>query len=180
MVCYIHCKIDGREILVNEDDCYDIKMLSIRYTPKWKQVKIHDRGDGYKRINMNDKKILVHRVFYYAHNKGWDIHDISKDNYIDHIDGNPANNNISNLRVVTQQQNMFNRHTAKGYSWNKNANKWQAEIAVNRKSIHLGYFDTKEEARNAYLEAKKKYHIMPVLGSSSDQEKPKPFSKKPS
>ena len=177
MVCYIYLKIKGREFMINEDDSNDIKMLSIRYTGKWKQVTIQDRGDGYKRINLNKKKLQLHRVIYYAHNKGWDIHDISKDNKIDHIDGNIANNNISNLRVVTSQQNMFNRHTAKGYSQSKLYNNWRAQIMLNKKNIHLGCFDTEEEARNAYLEGKKKYHIMPALESSSDQEKPKPFSK---
>ena len=176
MVCYIYLKIKGRELMINEDDCYDIKMLTTYKIPKWKQVTIQDRRDGYKYININYKKIQLHRVIYYAHNKGWDIHDISKDNKIDHIDGNIANNNISNLRVVTAQQNQFNRHTAKGYYLCKTTNRWQAEIALNRKNIHLGRFDTEEEAHNAYLEAKKIYHIMPVQESSSDQEKPKPFS----
>ena len=167
MVCYIYLKINGREIMINEDDCNDIKMLTIRYTPKWKQVTIQEGRDGYKRINIGNSKFSHHRVIYYAHNKGFDLFDASKNNWIDHIDGISAGNNISNLRLVNAQQNQFNRHTNKGYCWNKNANKWQAEIAVNRKSIHLGYFDTKEEARNAYLEAKKKYHIMPALKSSS-------------
>ena len=118
MVCYIYLKINGREIMINEDDCNDIKMLTIRYTPKWVQVKIQERGDGYKRININNKKLVVHRINYYAHNKEWDIHDVSNDNNIDHKDGDKTNNNISNLRVVTAQQNMFNTR-AKGYSWNK-------------------------------------------------------------
>ena len=175
MVCYIHCKIDGREILVNEDDINDIKMLTIRYTPKWFQVKIQNERT-YKYIKINDKNVFIHRLNYYAHNQEWDIFDASKNNNIDHKDQNKQNNNISNLRVVTAQQNQFNRN-AKGYSWYKKANKWQAYIMLNRKQIHLGHFDTEEEARNTYLEAKKKYHIIPVLGSSSDQEKPKPFSK---
>ena len=179
MVCYIHCKIDGREILVNEDDSNDIKMLSIFKIPKWRQVKIQDRGD-YKAIRLNNRKFSHHRVIYYAHNQEWDIHDVSTNNKIDHIDGNKTNNNISNLRVVTAQQNQFNTHTAKGYYRHKNRKKWAAQIAVNRKTIHLGVFDTEEEAHNAYLEAKKIYHIMPVQESSSAQEKPKPFSKKPS
>jgi hypothetical protein len=65
--------------------------------------------------------------------------------------------------VMTHQQNMFNNHTAKGYYYDINTNKWRGQISVNKKIIYLGYFDTEEEARNAYLEAKKKYHIMPQL-----------------
>ena len=153
--------------MINEDDSNDIKMISTSKIPKWFQVKIQAKADGYKYININGKKLQLHRLNYHAHNKEWDIFDVSNDNKIDHEDGKPANNNISNLRVVTQQQNMFNRHTAKGYSWDKNRKNWEAKIMLNGKKIYLGRFDTEEEAHNAYLEAKKIYHIMPALKSSS-------------
>ena len=179
MVCYIHCKINGREIMINEDDSYDIKMLSTSKIPKWRQVKIQTYTQAYKYIHIGNRKFSHHRVIYYAHNKDFDILDVSKKNYLDHINRDRADNNISNLRVVTAQQNQFNIG-GKGYSWCKRDNKWCAEIGVNFKSIYLGRFVTEEEARNAYLEAKKIYHIMPVQESSSAQEKPKPFSKKPS
>jgi hypothetical protein len=64
--------------------------------------------------------------------------------------------------VFTCQQNNFNT-CAKGYTWNKPAKKWMAQINLNKKHMYLGCFDTEEEARNAYLEAKKIYHIMPQL-----------------
>lgn len=52
-----------------------------------------------------------------------------------------------------------NRNTrAKGYYWNETKQKWQATIGINYKNIHLGFFDTEEEARQAYIEAKWKYH----------------------
>ena len=162
MVCYIYLKIDGRELMINEDDSNDIKILSTSLVPKWNPLTIATSPTGYKSIKINGINKRLHRFIYYAHNQGWNISDSSKNNYIDHIDGDKANNDIRNLRVVTSQQNSFNTR-AKGISWNKFAKKWAAQIWLNRKRIHLGYFDTDYEARNAYLEAKKKYHIMPQL-----------------
>ena len=87
---------------------------------------------------------------------GLDIDDTTQQ--IDHIDRNRINNHINNLRIVTPQQNCFNRN-AKGYYLDKH-NKYVAQIKLNRKIKHLGYYDTEEEAHNAYLEAKKIYHII--------------------
>ena len=162
----IYLVIDGRELLVNEDDNYDIKILSTSLVPKWNKLAIGTRRGagtgGYKAISINNKHKALHRVIYYAHNQEWNISDNSKNNYIDHIDGDIANNDIRNLRVVTSQQNSFNKRS-KGYYWNKCAKKWMAQIGLNKKYKNLGCFDSEEEAHNAYLEAKKKYHIMPQL-----------------
>jgi hypothetical protein len=89
---------------------------------------------------------------------GLDI--INRQTQIDHIDRNPLNNNISNLRIVSGQQNMWNQKIKKGYSWNSRNKKWMVRISVNGKSIHMGLYNTEEEAHNAYLEAKAKYHII--------------------
>jgi hypothetical protein len=78
---------------------------------------------------------------------------------IDHRDGNRANNKIDNLREVTKQQNNQNRTKAKGYYHFKRDNNFKAQIKVDNKTIHIGYFNTEQEARQAYLDAKKKYHI---------------------
>ena len=77
---------------------------------------------------------------------------------LDHINGVKDDNRICNLRSVTHQENQFNRTTAKGYYWNKTANKWLSQIQLNSKKINLGLFKTEEEAREAYLKAKEKYH----------------------
>lgn len=79
---------------------------------------------------------------------------------IDHIDGNRTNNFLVNLRVVTHQQNCMNRTKAKGYCWHKITKKWISSIKVTGKLKHLGYFNTEAEARQAYLDAKKIYHII--------------------
>ena len=77
---------------------------------------------------------------------------------IDHINGIRNDNRICNLRSVTNQQNHFNRTKAKGYTWFKRDSKWMSKIKVNSKTIHLGYYNTEQEARNAYLAAKEIYH----------------------
>jgi len=80
---------------------------------------------------------------------------------IDHINGDRANNALSNLRVVTHQQNHFNRTTAKGYTWDKQSDKWKAQICLNGKNNYLGLYNTEEDARAAYLTAKVILHVMP-------------------
>ena len=129
--------------------------------PYWCKLKYTNHKDYY-RIDLVHKKYkksyLVHRLIYKFNNPEWDIHDISNDNEIDHIDNNKSNNNIENLRVVNSSENAQNRASVKGYSWNKNKNKYEASIEVNKKRHYLGGYDTAEEAREAYLNAKEKYH----------------------
>ena len=64
-----------------------------------------------------------------------------------------------NCRWITNLEQQWNRR-AKGYTWNKREQKYVASIGVNHKTIHLGRFDSPEEAQEAYLEAKKKYHTI--------------------
>jgi len=77
---------------------------------------------------------------------------------VDHINHNTLDNRRNNLRVVTCRQNHFNVKNVRGYYWQKAIRKYHARIQINGKGIHLGYFKTKKEARQAYLKAKKKYH----------------------
>tara|TARA_R110000782_G_scaffold61226_1_gene126198 strand:- start:326 stop:811 length:486 start_codon:yes stop_codon:yes gene_type:complete len=131
---------------------------------EWKERKISIGKNGYKSIEfmINKKRhsLKFHRLMYWLHNREWDIFNSSTNNSIDHIDGNPLNNNIENLRVVTHQENHFNMTRAKGYYWYKRDKKWKAQIQLNGKVKYLGNFDNEVDARNAYLEAKKKYHII--------------------
>tara|TARA_R110002020_G_scaffold56402_1_gene156059 strand:- start:332 stop:694 length:363 start_codon:yes stop_codon:yes gene_type:complete len=58
-------------------------------------------------VGYNRSKLQVHRVIWKMLN-GKD-----PDQVIDHIDNNPLNNNISNLRDVTQRENLLNRKDRK-------------------------------------------------------------------
>ena len=84
---------------------------------------------------------------------------------VDHINGNGLDNRKCNLRICSLQENNHNckkpRHNTSGYKgvyWHKLCKKWGAQIRVNKKELHLGLFDTKEKAYDAYCEASKKYH----------------------
>ncbi len=85
---------------------------------------------------------------------------------VDHINGQPLDNRRCNLRLVTQNQNQWNRSDPKGYFWNGQSDSWKAVIKVNGRLIHLGYFDVEADARAAYLTAKARYHYVPAEGIS--------------
>lgn len=82
----------------------------------------------------------------------------------DHIDRNELNNRRNNLRPATVKENARNgsiRSTnTSGYIgvvWNKNRQKWVAQITVDYKNICLGYFADKEDAIRARLKGEAKY-----------------------
>lgn len=86
---------------------------------------------------------------------------------VDHIDGNPSNNSICNLRLCPRGC-LDNGQNVKVHSTNTSGHpgvmiaskngKWQGQIKVNGKMLWLGYHDTKEEAIAAYLAAKAQHH----------------------
>lgn len=75
---------------------------------------------------------------------------------VDHINGNKLDNRVENLRFVTTRQNLINHKlltTGKvGYSYYVKINKYKAGIRHGNKTIHLGYFDTANEAEKAYYD----------------------------
>lgn len=112
---------------------------------------------GYLRLSIDYKSHQAHRLVWIMHNGS-----IPDGLFIDHINGIRNDNRIENLRLVTRQENGFNDHKAKGYSWNKSENKWESYIKINYKKINLGKFDTESDARQAYLNAKEKFHKIEV------------------
>jgi len=114
---------------------------------------------GYLHVSVRDKQYLAHRLIWVYLHGTWP-------RSIDHVNGNKTDNRRDNLRNCTQAQNGQNRTVKNknnrsgipGVSWYSSRGKWTAGITVNRKTIHLGYFDTKETAAMARAEAKKSYH----------------------
>lgn len=116
---------------------------------------------GYRHFQVDGK-------YYSAHRMAWlYVHGRMPSGHIDHIDRSTNNNRIANLRDVTPAQNLQNIEGPRphnkssgvlGVSWHKKGKRWRAMICVNRKQIHIGFFDSKEEAGKAYLLAKKQFH----------------------
>ena len=113
--------------------------------------------DGYWHVQIGSKLYLAHRLAWFYTRGGWPR------DQIDHVDGNRANNRLSNLREATHTQNMqnrkINRNNKCGFKGVARvpSNRWRARIKVSNKSIHLGTFDTRAQAGEAYAEAADKY-----------------------
>ena len=102
---------------------------------------------GYMQLKLNQKVYRLHRLIWLWHGK-------ELPEQIDHIDRNPLNNKIENLRAATQSENQWNTERAcNGVSFHKASNKWRARIKINNKEIYLGVFSDIEQARQVREEA---------------------------
>jgi hypothetical protein len=118
---------------------------------------------GYTRA----KVVRILGKLYYTHRIVWSMNkpDVPEGLWIDHINGNPQDNRLSNLRLVTTAQNAFNTRLSstnttgvKGVCFVAARGKHKAEIRVSGRRIHLGYFPTKGLAAVARAKAAIKYH----------------------
>jgi hypothetical protein len=98
---------------------------------------------------------------YSAHRVIWlYVHGAWPKQEIDHINGNPSDNRIENLRDVSRQINQRNLRKIQtntsgitGVSWRASKGKWRAYITVQKRCIHLGYFDNMLDAAKARKDA---------------------------
>lgn len=122
-----------------------------------------NKRNGYVYAAINGKRYLGHRLVWAFHHG-----DIPSGVEIDHVNRNPADNTIENLRLATRAQQLSNqgvhRNCISGlkgahYSGEHRTGSkvWHSQIIVNRKIIFLGHFDTPEEANKAYAAAADKY-----------------------
>jgi hypothetical protein len=105
-----------------------------------------DSSGGYYKTSINGKDYGIHRIVFAMHHGFFPT-------IIDHIDRNPANNRIENLREATVSQNAWNaaknsRNTSgyKNVLFRKQKNKWTCRFKVNGKHIMRGAFNTAKEA----------------------------------
>jgi hypothetical protein len=115
---------------------------------------------GYMRVRIAGVDYATHRLAWLYVTGSWPDHEI------DHINKIKTDNRFANLRDVTATINMQNQIAAMthgksgflGVTWHKNGQRWQAQIKVSGKNIHLGLFSTAEDAHGAYLSAKRALH----------------------
>jgi hypothetical protein len=121
------------------------------------------KPNGYHKVGFGYREHFGHRLAWMF------VNGLIPDGYeIDHIDGNPSNNVISNLRLATHSQNGQNKGRAissnvtsgmLGVSLHKKTQLWRARIYVGGKEKSLGYFKDKMAAFEAYKSAKSQFHF---------------------
>lgn len=138
---------------------YDPDTGIIRWKAKRRSVKQGEiagtaiGGGGYIRIMIDRQRVLAHRV-------AWKLHYGSEPPPIlDHIDGDPTNNRVSNLRAATMLENGRNKNGTRsstgvrGVTFCKQTEKYRAVIRTGGKNICLGRYATATEASAAYQAA---------------------------
>lgn len=107
-------------------------------------------ANGYVRIGLFGRKYPAHRLAWLHATGGW------PEGQIDHINGIRSDNRLSNLRVVSCQENCKNLKIKAtnlsgvlGVSWCRGNELWRARIKVDGRDRHLGYFQELEAARSA-------------------------------
>ncbi len=112
----------------------------------------------YVRINLAGRLYYAHRLAFLYMTGQWPVGDL------DHINGIRNDNRWSNLREANRSQNLCNRQLkaprsgVKGVVWIEERKKFRASGSKDGKKIHLGYFDTAEEAHDAYKNFSEKAH----------------------
>lgn len=133
--------------------------------PRWwrtrwagKEAFTHVNSHGYRTGRIDGVTFKAHRVIWAIHYVEW------PDEQIDHINGVRDDNRISNLRVVTNQENQRNASMRSnntsgvcGVRWHKAAGKWQARIMVDGRYKHLGLFSSFDAAAEARAEASRQH-----------------------
>lgn len=113
---------------------------------------------GYLNIHIRDNPNRAHRLAWLYVHGVWPTHNI------DHINGDRADNRIANLRDVTQAVNQHNQRAPRGANPYLGVHhypargQWRARIWLDGKQYYLGAYATAEEARDAYLAAKRRMH----------------------
>lgn len=115
------------------------------------------RPDGYVQIS-------VDRRLYRASRLAWLYsYGVQPPSMIDHINGQPADNRLVNLRAATPRENRWNAktktHNRSGYKGVQceSSGRFSARITFGGKIRRIGIFDTPDEAHLAYCRAAEKH-----------------------
>lgn len=125
---------------------------------------------GYLTGRFEGKVVKLHRLAWFF------VHNTWPEFQIDHIDGDKTNNSYQNLRIATTSFNCHNQFGARtsnkktglqGVKVHKRKSgsiAYRASISIKGKDIHLGLYETPEEAHQVYL--KKKMEVLDTCPTS--------------
>ncbi len=112
-----------------------------------------------RNVSLNNKRRSVHRIIWKM------VYGDDAEKVIDHINGNPWDNRLCNLRLATTSENMANRFAPSnnksgivGVSWSAASQRWKGAVHCKGNRLHVGYFLTKAEAAVACAKASLKVH----------------------
>jgi len=153
----------GYEGLYQVSDLGNIKSLN-RIVPRekgpyylnGKHMKITTTVGGYRIVrlsNVKSKNYLVHRLVAIAF-----LNNPKNYKDVDHIDQNPSNNNVGNLRWASRSLNNINSEvrcknkTSKfiGVHFCKQTSKWKSCVTFNNKAITIGRYNSEHAAAIAH------------------------------
>lgn len=157
--------------LFQYDDGLLIRKISTSSQAQKGQVigRVTDKH-GYCKVWVDGKARKIHRVIYHMFHGHCPSKErpINGKTQIDHMDRVRSNNRIENLRAVSQNENQANSiglasldgrtSRYKGISKLRDYDKWRVRITVNHETHHIGYFDSEEEAIDAYNKHIVQYH----------------------
>lgn len=106
--------------------------------------------EGYWSIGLDGQVYLAHRLAWFYVTGEWPVE-------VDHKNGKRCDNRWVNLRDAGgRSKNNYNQkisvRNSSGFKGvGKVGNRFRSRVVHNNKNIHMGYFDTPEEAHAAYL-----------------------------
>jgi len=115
--------------------------------------------EGYIKITINNRLYRAHRLAWLYMTGRW------PEEQIDHINHIKDDNRFVNLREATSRENQQNAQIRKdnpsghkGVTWDKQYQKWRAQISIDKKAKFLGHFDDLKNASANYEKAAKELH----------------------
>jgi hypothetical protein len=125
---------------------------------------------GYRIVCVDYQKVKAHRLAWLMTYGSW------PEGEIDHIDGDPANNRISNLRDVSASENNRNRSRCTrnksgivGVCWDSRVSKWIAYIKAGAIKRRIGGFCCLLDAAAARKSAELQLGFSETHGSRKTQ-----------
>ncbi len=116
-------------------------------------------ASGHLVAQLDKVMYLVHRLVWFYSFKEWPTE------IIDHIDRNPSNNRLDNLREANKAGNIYNSKLRvdntsglKGVYFDKRRGHYYSQIVIQGKKEYLGRFNSAEEAHTAYIQKCKENH----------------------